>query len=260
MTNPFMKKLMALFKEAGMDKEANTEQPGAEHPLKAFSDKLKAAMAAYGDGAGLAADHPLHALKALEKEMDDVMCAATAKAAADKEAAAKAAAEPDEEDDVTKAAIQTEVNKALEGVNKKLADAEARATASEAVAKAAREAQEVEVEKTALRKFRHVTVDVEKDAPLFAKMRAADKATYDFMIAKLDAAEAVTKKANLLEQDLGSPLGGGGQTAWAEIEAEAAKVVAKGEGMTIEKAIDRVMKDRPELVKRYKAEQSGAAS
>ena len=259
MTNPFMKKLFALFKEAGVPMAE--EQPGAEHPLKAFSDKLKAAMAAYGDGAGLAADHPLHALKALEKEMDDVMCAATAKAAADKEAAAKAATKVDEEDDVTKAAIQTEVNKALEGVNKKLADAEARATASEAVAKAAREAQEVEVEKTTLRKFRHVTVDVDKDAPTFAKMRAADKATYDLMIAKLDAAEAVAKAANLLEQDLGSPLGGGGQTAWAEIEAEASKIVAKGAaGITIEKAIDRVMKDRPELVKRYKAEQSGAAS
>ena len=257
MTNPFMKKLFALFKEAGVPMA--DEQLGAEHPLKAFAEKLAAATAAYGDGAGLAADHPLHALKALEKEMNDVLCAATAKAAADKEAAANAAAEP-EEDDVTKAAIQTEVNKALEDVNKKLAAAEKRAADSEAVAKAASEAQAIEVEKTALRKFRHVTIDVEKDAPTFAKMRAADKALYDFTIAKLEAAEAVAQKSNILAQDLGSPLGGGGQTAWAEIEAEAAKLVAKGENMTIEKAIDKVMASQPALVKRYKAEQAGSPS
>ena len=42
---------------------------------------------------------------------------------------------------------------------------------------------------------------------------------------------------------------------------EADKLVAKGEEkLTREKAIDKVMKARPDLVTRYKAEQTGAAS
>jgi len=252
-----LKKLTAILKEAGVPMP---EQAGDEHALKAYCDKLGAAMAAYGDGAGLAADHPLHALKALHKEMNDVMASATAKAAADKEATEKAA-KPEEGDDVTKANIQTEVEKGLADIRKQLDAANERVAKAEAVSKADREAREVEVEKTTLRKFRHVTVDVDKDAPMFAKMRATDQPAYDFMIAQLNAAEAVAKKSGELERDLGSPMGGGNQTAWAEIEAEAAKIVAKGEkGLTIEKAIDQAMKNNPELVKRYKAETAGSPS
>lgn len=253
MKNPFLKKLTDLFKEAGLDKASEA----APDDMQDACDKLAAAMAAYGDGAGLAADHPLHALKALHKEMSDKIGArATAKAEAEK------AAEPkEEEDDVTKAAIQEEVSKGLADIRKQLDDANKRATAAEAISKADREAREVEVEKTTLRKFRHVTVDVDKDAAMFAKMRAADKPAYDFMIAKLDAAEAVAKKAGDLERDLGSPLGGAGQTAWAEIEAKAAEIVSKGAaGITQEKAIDQVMKAHPDLVRRYRAEQAGSPS
>ncbi len=251
-----IKSLKDLLKNAG----ATPDQTGDVHPLKASADKLAAAMASYGDGAGLPADHPLHALKALHKEMTDVMCAAETEKAAKAEEAAKAATE-EGDDAVTKAAIQEEVNKGLESIKKQLEDANKRATDAEAIAKSERDAREVEVEKTTLRKFRHVTVNVDADAPMFAKMRQSDKATYDFMIGKLNAAEEVAKKANLLAKDLGSPLGGDGQTAWAEIEAEAAKIVAKGEkGMTKEKAIDMVMKNQPELVKRYNAEQAGSPS
>lgn len=254
--NPFIKRLVDLFKEAGVP--MGDEQP-SEHALKSSADKLAAAIAAYGDGAGLAADHPLHALKTLHKEMCDSMTADADKALKAKEAAA--AAPKEEGDDVTKAAIQEEVNKGLASIQKQLTDANARADAAEAVAKADREAREVEVEKTTLRKYRHVTVDVDKDAAIFAKMRTNDKPTYDFMISKLDAAEAVAKASKALENDLGSSLGGGGQTAWAEIEAKAAEVVAKGAaGMTQEKAIDQVMKNHPDLVKRYKAEQAGSPS
>lgn len=254
-----LKKMQALLKEAGVPMP---EQAGDEHPLKVFAAKLAQATAAYGDGAGLAADHPLHALKALEKEMNDVMASATAKAAADKEAADKLAAAPKEEDDdVNKAAIATEVNKALEPMQKALAAAEKRAADAETIAKSEQGLREVEVEKTVLRKFSRVTVDVEKDAPVLADLRKNNKPAYDFMIAKLDAAEAVAKKAAVLEQDLGSPLGGAGQTAWAEIEAKAAELVTKdAKGLTIEKAIDRVMQQQPELVKRYKAEKAGAVS
>lgn len=254
--NAIMKKLMDVLKEAGILKDAAAVAEPDD--MQVACDKLAAAMAAYGDGAGLATDHPLHALKALHKEMTEKLAARTAKAAADKEAAASAAA--GEEEPVDKAAIQTEVNKAIEPMQKALADATKRATDAEAIAKSEREQREVAEERAVLRKFRHVTVDVDKDAVTFAKLRAADKATYDFMMQKLDAAEAVAKAAAAMERDLGSPLGGGGDTAWAEIEVEAAKIVAKDATWTIEKAIDKVMQDRPELVKRYKAEQAGTPS
>jgi hypothetical protein len=222
-------------------------------------DKLAAAIAAYGDGAGLAADHPLHALKALHKDMTDKLAARTAKAAADEEEKANKAAAA-EGDDVTKAAIQEEVNKALSDVTKKLEAAEKRATDAETIAKSERELREVEAEKSTLRKFAHVTVDVEKDAPVLAKMRATDKPGYDFLISKMEAADAVAKKAALLMKDLGSPLAGDAQTAWAEIEAEAAKIVEKNANMTQEKAIAKVMELRPDLVTKYNAEKSGAVS
>ena len=256
MKNPFLKKLAALFKEAGpLQDWATEEEQEPEH--KAFADKLAAAIAAYGDGAGLAADHPLHALKALHKEMCEQVTASAAKRA-EAEAVAAKSNDAHEEDRVTKAEIAVEVNKALIDLQKKLDAADARATAAETLAKSERDLRELEGEKSMLRKFRHVTIDVDKDAETFAKLRHSDKAAYDLVLAKLNGAEAVAQKAALLTQDLGSPLGGAGQTAWAEIEAEADKIVAKGAaGITREKAIDQVMKAKPELVVRYKAEQAG---
>lgn len=254
--NAIMKKLYDVLKEAGIVKEAPAAEPDE---MQAVCDKLAAAMAPYGDGAGLAADHPLHALKALHKDVSDKLAARTAKAAADKEAAAKAA--EGQEDNVDKAAVADQITKALEPLQKQLVDANKRATDAEAIAKSEREAREVSEERTNLRKFRHVTVDVDKDAVTFAKMRRDDKTTYDFMMSKLEAAENVAKAAKALEQDLGSPLGGGANTAWAEIEQKAGEMVQKGgNGLTIEKAIDKVMQEHPELVKRYKAEQAGSPS
>lgn len=266
----FIKKLAAFFKDAEFE-EASVKKAGDEddtmEAMKAHHAKLGDAIAAYGDGAGLAADHPLHALKALHKELGEKLAASVAKstqeaeAEAARKAAEDAAAHADNEEDggtVTKAEVQVEVNKALVDMQKKLDAAEARATEAENIAKAERDMRELEGEKMTLRKFRHVPLDVDKDAPVFLKMRKSDKEGYDLVMAKLNAAEAVAKKVAVLEQDLGSPLGGDGQSAWAEIEAEADKLVAKGEaGLTKEKAIDRVMKSRTDLVKRYEAEKSG---
>jgi hypothetical protein len=269
MKTTFLKKLAILFKEAGpmqdwaREEETEPEHKDAADPMQEATDKLATAIAAYGDGAGLAADHPLHALKALHKEMSDGIAMRQTNKTAEVEAARKAA-EADDVDAggrVTKAEIQIEVNKAIVDMNKKLEATEARAVAAETLAKSERDLRELDGEKMTLRKFKHVTLDVEKDAPVFAKLRVTDKPLYDLMIAKLNAAEAIVQKAAVIEQDLGSPLGGAGQTAWAEIEAEADKIVAKGAtGITREKAIDQVMKARPELVKKYKAEESGQVS
>ncbi len=260
----FFKSLKSLFKaaEAGPLQDWAAEEEGELQPkegeaeaeamssLKAFVDKLGAALAGSVDGAGLVGQ-----FKALHQEMTDKLAEASArkeaaKAACDKEAEAEA------EGRVTKA--QTEINKQLVDLQKKLDETTARAVEAEKIAKSERDARELESEKTTLRKFKHVTVDVDKDAATFVKLRASDKDAYDLVMAKLNGAEAVAQKSAVIERELGSPLGGDGATAWAEIEAEADKVVAKGEkGMTREKAIDHVMKMRPELVTRYRAEQAG---
>ena len=276
MKKSFLKKLAALFKDAeaeagpltdwASEEEGEPEHQGeqkdaAMETMKAHHAKLGEAIKAYGDGAGLPADHPFHALKALHKELGDKIAEADAHKeathkAAEAEATHKAAEAEAEGGRVTKA--QVLVNKQIVELQKKLEATEARAVGAEKIAKSERDARELESEKTVLRKFRHVTVDVDKEAATFLKLRTADKPLYESVMAKLNATEAVAKKVAGLEADLGSPLGGGAATAWAEIEAEADKLVTKGEkNLTHEKAIDRVMKARPELVKRYRAEEAG---
>lgn len=266
----FFQKLAALFKDAeagplqdwASEEEGEPEHTGVDavDPMKEACDKLGAAIAAYGDGAGLPADHPFHALKALHKELTDKLAAAGVAKEAEAEAAKKAADAKDAEGGRVVKSLEP-VTKAIVELQKKLEATEKRATDAEQIAKSERDLRELESEKTTLRKFRHITIDVEKDAPVFAKLRTSDKALYDLMIAKLNGAEAVARKSAAIEQEIGSPLGGTAATAWAEIEAEADKLVAKGEkNLTREKAIDRVMKARPELVARYKAEEAGLVS
>ena len=270
----FIAKLAALFKSAGplqdwaSQEEGEPEQKegeaeGVASALKAHADKLGEAIAAYGDGAGLAADHPYHKLKALHAEL----CNKLAEAESTKEAARKAAegegeaeADADAEGRVQK--MRVDLEKQIVDLRKKAEAAEQRAIEAEKIAKAERDARDLEGEKTTLRKFRHVTIDIDKDAPMFQKLRMSDKALYDATMAKLSAAEEVAKKSEALERELGSDAHGAASgSAWAAIEAEADKVIAKGEkGMTREKAIDYVMKHRTDLVRAYKAEESGQIS
>jgi hypothetical protein len=261
--NEFITKLKGLFKsaEAGPLADWASEEEGELQPvdesagmLKAFAEKLGAALAGSVDGAGM-----IGQFKALHQELSDKMAEAESrKVAAAKTAEAEAVGKEAEAEGgrVTKAHI--ELSKQVVDLQKKLDATEARAVEAETIAKAERATRELETEKTALRKFKHVTIDVDKDAAVFTKLRASDPAAYDLVMAKLNGAEAVAQKSGVIAQDLGSPQGGTGATAWAEIEAEASKIVEKGEkGLTQEKAIDRVMKARPELVARYKAEQAG---
>ena len=252
------------------------QKDAAVESMKAHHAKLGEALKAYGDGAGLPADHPFHALKALHKELGDKIAEADA-AAKPKLADADAEAEADDMGDVTMSAdadadadadAGPRVQKLTKGhlalskrvvdLQKKLDAADKRATEAETIAKSERDLRELESEKVTLRKFRHVTIDVEKEAPAFLKMRTADKSSYDLMMNKLAGAEAIAKKNEQLTRDIGSPLAGGSASAWAQIEAEAAKIIEKGEkGITQEKAIERVMKARPDLVRQHRAEQSG---
>ena len=151
--------------------------------------------------------------------------------------------------------MRVAVDKKIVEMQKRIDAAEKRAGEAEKIAKSERDARDLDQEKTTLRKFRHVTVDVEKDADIFRKLRNSDKTAYDLVMAKLSAAEAIGKKGDDLQRDLGSPLGGGNTgTAWAEIEAEADKLVSKDKSMTKEKAVAKILETRHDLAKRYYAE------
>lgn len=251
------------------------EDAGGYAMMKAHHAELGKAIDSFGDSSKLPADHPVHKLKAQHKELGDRLAEHDAKAsslAAAKEAAAAAAGD----DDMDKGALgaygeQTghpgltkffrhRVDKQFVELEKRAKAAEERAASAETIAKRERDARELDGVKVELRKFDKLGIDVEKEAPDYFAMKQSNESAYKSMLEKLSAVQARTAKADTLEQELGSSQGGTGEgTAWATIEAEAEKIVAKGDkGMTKHKAIDIVMKKRPDLVKKYYAE-SGQA-
>lgn len=264
-TKSLLKRFVAFLKEAMPPAAAPPD------PMSGFIEKLGNAIKAYGDGAGLAADHPFHALKALHGDMvthcDQMKQAAVPTEPDDDEGgdffgdddvAAGIAKSVDAA--VTKATV--DLRKSLDEANVALTVANKRAADQEAVAKAAQAASALDAQKTFLRKYKHVPVDIEKEASFFQSLADKDKAAYDGLIAKMDAAEAIAAKSGVLEAELGTSRGGGNAgTAWAEIEAEAAKLIEKdGRKISKAKAIDIVMKKRSDLVKRYYEEQAQAQS
>lgn len=284
-TATLFKRFVAFLKDAEAEAgvpppapHAGAQPPAAHEPpapppdtshedLQGFTTKLAEAIAAYGDTSKLPENHPVHSLKALHKEACDKLAAHSAAKSAEAEAARKAAeAEAEADDDADAmppdgaAPEMGEVTKSLVDLKKAVKDANARADAAEKIAKAERDLRELGDVKTTLRKFKHVPFDVEKEAAIFKKLQDSDKASYDAVIEKLNAAEAQAKLAKSLETDLGSPLHGiNPDGAWAQIEAEAEKIVAKGDkGMTKHKAIDLVMKKRPDLVTKHYAETTGS--
>lgn len=254
--------------------------------MKAHHEEMGKALAAYGDTSGLPPAHPAHALKAAHKALGDAIVqhearlkdAEAAKAGAHKDAEAmghenafkeaeaalstlgdgKGGIPNQEQLGSIHKALKTVVEKQRESFEKRIEAAEARAKAAESIAKSEADARAVEQEKTTLRKFRHVQVDIEKDAALFNELKKSNKPLYDAMVAKLDAAEAAAKAGRALEQELGSSheAGGGNGSAWAEIEAGAMKLVEKDANLTKAKAIEKFMKtdEGKKLVKRYYAE------
>lgn len=290
--------LHRLFKEAEAEAEAGpltewAEQEEAEEEhaepgmtkealaaMKAFHGKLGEAISAYGDGAGLPADHPVHALKALHKEMGDALVAheaACKEAEARKEAEAdfgggsepprsgrgmpprrkeaEAEAEADAEAEAEGAFPLGPVTKRL--VAKHTAALQKRLTTVEKALADERDLRLTGEARATLAKFRGVSVDVEKDAALLKGLRETAPAMHARVLELLAGADAAVTKSDALMREIGSPQGGtAAGTAWAEIEAEAGKLVAKGEkGLTMAKAIDRVMKLRTDLVRRHEAEE-----
>jgi hypothetical protein len=256
----FIKKMQALFKEGEQQSFIPKEGPGPGTPghedaemshidaLAQMHQGLAKAIEGFGDSATLPPEHPVHALKALHAAIGDHL-AKTADAGPSGDIAMRDAGLNDE--DVKK--VNEIVEKRVVDFEKRAKDAEARATTAETIAKAERDTRELGEVIVDLKKFQNVAIDVTKEAPLFKKMRDTDPELYTSMIAKLTAANETVKLAKKLETDLGSGQpGDGGGNAWKEIEAEAEKLLTKGEvGLTKEKAINRVMETRHDLVKRY---------
>lgn len=245
--------------------------------LKAHHEELGAAIKSFGDPSKLPADHPVHKLMSSHKALGDRIAEHEAKEAAAaakrKDAEVEADADAGLEDvmhavgepygpqtgkpGVAKAiakAIFGRVNGRMTAIEKRAVDAEARAEKAEKIAKAEKDARDLEGVRVDLRKCAKAGVDADKDAAEFLALKQASPAVYDKTIEKLNATAAQVTKADELQRELGSnrdDMTGEG-TAWGVIEAEADKIVAKGDkGMTKHKAIDLVMKKRPDLVRKY---------
>lgn len=253
--------------------------------LKVHHADLGKAIDAYGDTSKLPADHPVHALKALHKELGEhiVQHEAMHKEAAalhqsmatpvptDKEAEFglgdgeggipnQKSAEADAGMGHITKRLRTALAKQHADLKKRADQAEARAKAAEDIAKGERDLRVLDEVKTELRKFRHVQIDIEKEAPVFKKLREHDKPLYDAMVAKLAAANEVAKAGKALTQEIGSSAdgteGGGSASAWARIEASAEKMFEKSTvTVSKQKAIDKFMQtpDGKKLVAEYNA-------
>lgn len=227
--------------------------------LKAFHEKLGSVIGTYGDGAGLPADHPLHALKALHKEMGDHLTKCSKEAEAEAEAIkARKEAEAEAEADAALGPIRKSnaaISKAFVKLEKAVEAANARAEAAEKIAKSEREARAVEIQKAALRKYSGVPVNPDTDAAMLHTLAESHPEIAKRVTEILNGADEAIKKGRLFDE-VGSPRVGdaGSDTAWALIEAEAEKVIQKSSTkLTKEQAIDAVMKSRPDLVKQYRA-------
>jgi hypothetical protein len=215
---------------------------------------------------GLPAEHPMHAMhKALGEHIAAMHKMNGAQFPEDNQDFAEGGGAAGAHEDVhMSAADKKEVEKAIakrtEDLQKRLEAAEASLKAADVIVKgevAKRELGEVRVE---LAKFANLTIDIEKEAPEYLILKQASPKAYESLVAKLAAANEQAKLAKKLEDDLGSGIPGGPRpSAWKEIEAKAAGVLAKSTDskMTKAQAIDKVMQD-PEnfpLVKRYYEEE-----
>ena len=218
---------------------------------------------------GLAPEHPAFGVL---KEMGDYIAMRNAPAPPANEAPAAEGSEAPPAPAESEAAPMPDFAKsAAVDVNKSIADAVAEAIAKRDVEHAARLAETEQVLKSErdavalashvaeLRKFAHVSVNPEADAPVFKRLAETDRSAYDRVIELLKSADAVTTTTAAngpLTTEIGSPMPGDASTsnAWAQIEAQAAELAKEDKRITKAKAISIVMEKRPDLVKRHTAE------
>lgn len=237
-----LSKLSDVFKGADADED---------DLVTAFHTKLGKAIEGYGDGAGLPADHPLHALKALHKEMGDVVmgCGTMAKSA---EAPVE---EPVEEKPAEEA--QAESTESVEK-SAKIVDLEKRLADKDAELAAERDKADLAGMVETLKCLKNVSINPETDAVIFKALRQREEPTFARVLEILKGADAVAEASAALTTAVGSDLPGdkaSGNTAWVQIEQEATELVKANRKVSKAQAIDVVMKKRPDLVKKHYEEQ-----
>lgn len=252
-----LKRLADLFKGDDGDDDLSKAAMAPEQlaDMKAHHDGLGQAISAYGDASKLPAEHPVHKLMALHKDLGAKLAAYGTQPGDGGLESFNSVPMVNKREEFTKA-VDDAVKKATADLVKRTAEAET-------IAKTERDARLVEKKAGELRKLSSLSIDIEKDAPLFKKLEDAAPDAYKRVTEILAGADAMAKTAAVLERELGSPLGGdAASTAWKEIEAEADKLMAKDAGgkLSKAKAIDVVMKKRTDLVKRYYAEKGEGAA
>ena len=238
-------------------------EPDEDDQMKAFHGKLGKAIEAYGDGAGLPSDHPLHALKALHKEIGDVMAGCSTQKSADETVPVETPAPVEEPvippveepapapveepapsaEDVEKAAKVVELSKALDVAKAELAAEREKADMKEMI--------------DLLKSLNRVSINPEADAPIFKSLKGQNEPAYNRVIELLKSADAVAALTDAITKTVGSDQGGDGKTndAWTQIEREAAELQKSDEKITKAQAITVVMAKRPELVRKHYEEQ-----
>jgi hypothetical protein len=243
----FWEELVEVFKR-------KAAEPDGDEKFKAFHEKLGKAIAPYGDGAGLPSDHPLHALKALHKEMFEMMAGCGMTKSEEPPAAEVPPVEVPPVEVPPAEPTPEDVEKAA-----KLVDLEKKLADTEAVLKSERDATALAAEVTLLKSIKLVSVNPEADAPLFKSLKEANLPVYTRIMELIKGADAVVNATEALTTPVGSPLPGdsqSGKTAWLQIEAEAEVLRKEDSKITKAKAIDIVMKKRPDLVAKHNAETS----
>lgn len=234
-----LKRLKEIFKEEGIAvDDADVDKAGDQMAsLKAQHEELGKVIDGMGDPSTLGSDHPVHALKAAHAAMGKALEPVPAEKRIDVK--------------------DPEVEKRMASFQKQIDEANARATAAEAVSKSEVAKRELDDERTVLKSFKGVSVDIEKDALMLVALKKADKPAYDRYIATMKAADEAVLKGKLFEE-VGSGLSGVEADAATRLEKmtqdKIMEVKKSGEKITYEKAYSQVCDANPALVRQMRGQ------
>lgn len=249
----------AIAKSAGLTDKGAAALEGVAKLMEAFADDpaLRAAVAKMAEDN---TEESRKAKDAKEKEFPP------------KKGEGKGDGDEDEDDEEKRkaakksadalSALPAEVRSQLEGLWKSQEEAvrkaEERVAAAEAIVKAERSLR-IEREWIAKAEKELTHVPGKKPAELGKLLKSAadaDEKMAQTMYESFKAASDAVKKSNMLREFGSNPAGGESMTAYDAIVAKAQQLVQKGEGsMSLDQAIEKVMKMDPSLYEAYTAEQ-----
>jgi hypothetical protein len=145
------------------------------------------------------------------------------------------------------------VEKRIESIEKRNVELQKALDETNAVLKAERESRQTSEMSTILKSFKATSFE-EGDTAAFVKMKQDSPEMYERTMKLLKAQDELVAKSEYFKNIGSSQSGSAEGSAWAQIEAKADAIVAKGGSMTKEQAIEQVMDANPALVKQYRAE------